>query len=92
MVNYGYLLDYRGGSNKLSDSKDRSLPMKHSALIWYTEHRLEFLRSRMKELKAKLAIGETSSEDFPYELLLEFMEIKGRMKELESIIEHSKLW
>lgn len=76
----------------ISDRKDRSLYMKHSALAWYTEHRLEFLRNRMKELKAKLDIGEISSEDFPYELLLEFMEIKGRIKELENIIEHSKLW
>ena len=66
--------------------------MKHSALIWYTEHRLEFLRHRMQELKAKLDVDETSSEDFPYELLLEFMEIKGRIKEIESIIEHSKRW
>ena len=76
----------------ISHRKDRSLYMNHSALIWYTEHRLEFLRNRMKELKAKLDIGEISSEDFPYELLLEFMEIKGRIKELENIIEHSKLW
>ena len=46
----------------------------------------------MKELKAKLNVDETSTEEFPYDLLLEFMEIKGRIKELESIIEHSKLW
>ena len=50
----------------ISHRKDRSLYMKHSALVWYTEHRLEFLRNRMKELKAKLDIGEISSEDFPY--------------------------
>jgi hypothetical protein len=66
--------------------------MKHSALFWYTEHWLEFLRNRMQELKTKLDIDEISSEDFPYELLLEFMEIKGRIKEIESIIEHSKRW
>ena len=68
--------------------------MNHSALIWYTEHRLEFLRNRMQELKTKLKldVDETSLEDFPYEMLLELMEIKGRIKELESLIEHSKRW
>ena len=66
--------------------------MKHSSLVWYTEHRLEFLRNRMQELKTKLDVDETSLEDFPYELLLELLEIKGRIKELESLIEHSKSW
>jgi hypothetical protein len=39
-----------------------------------------------------LDVDETSLDDFPYEMLLELMEIKGRIKELESLIEHSKRW
>ncbi len=66
--------------------------MKRSSLNWYTEHRLEYLRYRITELRLKLDVSEYSSEDFPYDLLLEYMEIKGRIKEIEAIIEHAKQW
>ena len=66
--------------------------MKYASFRWYTEHRLEYLRNRLAELRPILDVDPATAEDFPFALLEEFLEIKGRIKEIESILEHAKSW
>lgn len=66
--------------------------MDESSFTWYTQNRLEYLRNQQEALRAKLAVAESSIGTFPYGLLQEFMEIKGRIKELESLIQRAERW
>jgi hypothetical protein len=59
--------------------------MRQSRLIWYLEHRIEYLSNKRDALRKVLE--QTDEGTFDYDLLREFMEIKGRLKELQYLIE-----
>ncbi|WAH38683.1 hypothetical protein [Alicyclobacillus dauci] len=56
---------------------------------WYLLHRIEFLQNRLDKLRRGLS-KEPSKVDF--EDLREFLETRGRVKELENILEHLSDW
>lgn len=66
--------------------------MDDSSFTWYTQHRLEYLRNKQETLRSKLDVVASSVGTFPYDLLQEFMENKGRIKELESLIQRAGRW
>lgn len=55
-------------------------------MMWYIEHRLEYLEKRQTRLKE--SIETASSADIDYDALKEFMENKGRVNELMRILAH----
>lgn len=51
-----------------------------SRLRWYIEHRIEYLKNKQVHHKHRL-----EAENLDYDVLREFMENKGRLKELENL-------
>ena len=60
-----------------------------SRIRWYVEHRIEFLRHRQQKLRESL---ESSDGDPNYDTITEFMENKGRLKELHELSERLERW
>ena len=64
--------------------------MSSSQMLWYLEHRLEFLRKRREKLRELLQ--GNSSTPIDYEHLREFMEVSGGIRELEELLSRSESW
>lgn len=61
-----------------------------SRMVWYIEHRLEFLRNRRDTLKLTLEGSSTDNVDF--EALRELLDVVGRIRELENLLSHAETW
>ncbi|MGZ4032276.1 MAG: hypothetical protein ACXVP5_01330 [Tumebacillaceae bacterium] len=57
-----------------------------SRVVWYIENRIEFLQKQQDKLRGLLEVGDPQTTDF--DALAEFMENKGRVKELKSILDN----
>ncbi len=55
---------------------------------WYIEHRIEYLQIKQDTLRNYLKTGE----QFDYDILKQFMENKGRLYELQNILNHLTNW
>jgi hypothetical protein len=62
--------------------------LEESRMTWYIDHRIEYLRNKLSGLRKVLE----HQNEFDYDALREFMEIKGRLKELENLSEHLRDW
>jgi hypothetical protein len=60
-----------------------------SPIRWYIEHRLEYLENKQKKLKT-IAQGDHPEqvETSQIDALLQYVENKGRIRELKHIIRH----
>jgi hypothetical protein len=63
---------------------------KSSRMVWYIEHRLEFLENRRESLRA--ALDEVAANELDPEALREFLEVTGRIRELDNLLAHAELW
>jgi hypothetical protein len=54
-------------------------------VVWYIENRIEFLQKQQEKLRNLLDIADPNATDF--DALGEFLENKGRVKELKAILE-----
>jgi hypothetical protein len=61
-----------------------------SRMVWYIEHRLEFLRKLRDTLKLTLEGSTADNADF--EALREFLDVVGRIRELENLLSHAETW
>lgn len=59
-------------------------------LKWHVEHRLEYLDHRLVELRAQLEPASAQNVDF--EVLREYFEVRGRIRELRHLLEHAEFW
>ncbi|GMA66132.1 hypothetical protein [Alicyclobacillus fastidiosus] len=56
---------------------------------WYVDHRIEYLSNRLNKLREML---EAQNGQLHYDALKEFLETRGRLKELENIRQHMDDW
>ena len=59
-------------------------------LSWYVLHRLEYLNHRLGELKQLLETTPPESVDF--DVLREYFEVRGSVRELKHLLEHAESW
>ncbi|MFB5188770.1 hypothetical protein [Alicyclobacillus fastidiosus] len=56
---------------------------------WYLEHRFEYLDAQLGKLRELI---EPQNGDVNFEALKEFLEMRGRLRELEHIRKHAQDW
>lgn len=54
-------------------------------VVWYIENRIEFLQKQQEKLRGLLDVADPNATDF--DALAEFLENKGRVKELKAMLE-----
>lgn len=59
-----------------------------SRIKWYIEHRLEYLENHQLDIKDSIE----QSKELNYDLLKEFMENRGRLRELKNIRDRIEQW
>ncbi len=64
-------------------------------ITWYIEHRLEYLGNRLAAYRRRIEHFADESFDggsFDYEALKAYLETRGRIGELQNILNHLKSW
>jgi hypothetical protein len=56
-----------------------------SRVVWYIENRIEYLQKQQEKLRGLLEVADPNATD--YDALAEFLENKGRVKELKAVLE-----
>jgi hypothetical protein len=64
---------------------------KHSRMEWYIQHRLEHFRERRERLKSHLNDVD-AAEEVDFDVWREFLELTGRIRELEHLLSSMDTW
>ncbi|GMA65184.1 hypothetical protein NZD89_07140 [Alicyclobacillus fastidiosus] len=56
---------------------------------WYFERRVEYLNAQLGKLRE---LVQPQNGDFNFEALKDFLETRGRLRELENIRKHAQDW
>lgn len=63
----------------------------HSRVEWYIQHRLEHHRERRERLKSHLDDVD-ATEEVDFDMWREFLEVTGRVRELEHLLSSADTW